>query len=228
MVRTSSAPKRSIAAGFEHKTFTQKNNESVLRYRDKKFFRLRSFCNKIESNLAHFAKIHLPLNTDNFNSLLDIFVNIISETIEKHALVRRLSRKQPKLVKKPLDYKRYLIINSKKNSMFRSHFINGDNLQKHFFRPYLNKLTKIKTLSKKLFYHKELKKSKNDRHKTWETIRTELSIKPNCNPSASLTFNDSSIDNPCTIYLVVIFNNFFCTIGSNLAERVKTKQNLQP
>ena len=110
--------------------------------------------------------------------------------------------------------------------MFRSHFISGNNLQKHYFRRYSNKLVKIKTLSKKLFHHKELKKSKNDGRKTGEIIRTALPTKPNCSPPTSLTTNDSSIYNPCKISNH--FNNFFCTIGSNLAKRVKTMENLQP
>ena len=108
--------------------------------------------------------------------------------------------------------------------MFRSHFVSNNNLQKHYFRRYLNKLTKIKTLSKKLFQHKELKKSKNDERKTWEIIRTALPTKPNCNLPTSLTTNDSSIHNPSTISKN--FNNFFFTIGSNLAKRVETMENL--
>ena len=80
--------------------------------------------------------------------------------IDKHALLKRLSRKQQKLVKKPWITKGILTSIRKKNSIFRTLFINGSDAEKIYFRTYSNKLTKIKTLSKKLYFQNELKKIK--------------------------------------------------------------------
>ena len=50
--------------------------------------------------------------------------------------------------------------------MFKSHFITGNAAQKFGFKNYSNKLTKIKAMSKSLFYKKDLSKNKNDPKKS--------------------------------------------------------------
>ena len=54
--------------------------------------------------------------------------------------------------------------------MFKSHFTNGNAAQKFICKNYLNKLTKIKAMSKSIFYKKELSKNKNDLKKVWNLI----------------------------------------------------------
>ena len=78
-----------------------------------------------------------------------------------------------------MDYQRYFNFYSKKNFFFQTLFINGSNAEKIYFRTYSNKLTKIKTLSKKLYFQNEIKKNKNNAQKTWDTIKSTLPITPN-------------------------------------------------
>ena len=119
-----------------------------------------------------------PLQFENFDSAFDNFVACISQMIDKHAPLKRLSRKQKKLVKKPWITKGILTSIRKKNSIFRTLFIYGSDAEKIYFRTYSNKLTKIKTLSKKLYFQNELKKNKNYARKTWDIIKSTLPVTP--------------------------------------------------
>ena len=84
--------------------------------------------------------------------MFHLFVACISQMIDKHALLKQLSRKQQKLVKKTMDYQKYFNFYLKKNSIFQTLFINGSDAKKIYFSTYSDKLTKIKTLSKKLYF----------------------------------------------------------------------------
>ena len=120
--------------------------------------------------------------------------------------LKRLSRKQQKLVKKP---------------WIMMHDMNYDcNAEKIYFGTYSNKLTKI--ISKKLYFQNELKKNKNNARKTWDIIKSTLPITPNRQLTNSLRINDIITEDPKII--VNEFNNFFCSIGSNLAEKIKKRQ----
>ena len=53
-------------------------------------------------------------------------MNIIEKTIDKHAPLERMSRKQQKLAEKPWITKGILTSKRKRNSMFRIHYITGN------------------------------------------------------------------------------------------------------
>ena len=129
-------------------------------YRDKRQFNNEAYNEDLFSKLERLIYFHFPLNCKNFDSVFDQFVEIIAETINEHAPQKRLSRKQAKLALKPWITKGTLTSIRKKNSLFKTHFINGSTSQKLFFRKYSNKLTKIKALSKQMRFHTELAKNK--------------------------------------------------------------------
>ena len=55
--------------------------------------------------------------------------------------------------------------------MFETHFVNSNNSQKSYYKQYFNKLTKIKTISKKLYFEKNFITTKKIK-KTWDIIKT--------------------------------------------------------
>ena len=61
--------------------------------------------------------------------------------------------------------------------MFKSHFINGNQSNKTYFKKYSNKLTKINAMSKQLYYSTKLQESQNDPRGMWKIIRSAL---PTC------------------------------------------------
>ena len=46
--------------------------------------------------------------------------------------------------------------------MFKSHFINGNQSNKTYFKKYSNELAKIKAMSKKLYHSTKLQESQSD------------------------------------------------------------------
>ena len=88
--------------------------------------------------------------------------------------------------------------------------------KKSFYKVYSNKLTKLKTLSKKLYYTSKFDECQNDARKVWNVIRSTL---PNSKPIKDTP--DSLVTDRGTTSdyqnIADEFNNFFCSIGSNLA-----------
>ena len=151
----------------------------VSLYRDKKQFNSSSFCDELDKRLGELVVKNFPLTMDNFNNIFDQFVNRIGEIINKHAPLRRLSRKQQKLARKPWITKGIFTSIRYKNSIFRSHFIDGNLNEKQYFRRYTNILAKLKNCSKKLNFYGEFKKSQKNSHLTWKIIRSVLPNKHN-------------------------------------------------
>ena len=120
-----------------------RKNISIPMYRDKKIFCPEAFSDKLNERLHSLISFNFSLSNDNLDHKFDNFVEVISHTIESHAPLKRMSRKQLKLAKKPWITKRILTSIRKKNSMFQSHFIRGSDAEKNYFRRYTNKLTKI-------------------------------------------------------------------------------------
>ena len=74
---------------------------TILYYRDKKNFCPYFFCIELNNFLTEIVCNSNPFQFENFDSAFDNFVTCISQMIDKHTLLKRLSHKQQKLVKKP-------------------------------------------------------------------------------------------------------------------------------
>ena len=174
-------------------------NHSDVYFRNKSKFTPVIFCEDLKNNLDLFF-FNLPLLTkDNFNENFEKFTNIVSSTIDKHAPLTKLSRRQLKLYSKLWLTKG--IINSIKNKrkMFKSQYILGAEREKSYFKKYINVLTKIKTISKKRYYETKLKESKSDLRQIWNTIRSVLPTNRKNVTATSpclLKINDCSVSAP--------------------------------
>ena len=82
---------------------TNARMNTILYYRDKKKFSPDSFCIELNNSLIEIVCNSNPLQFENFDSAFDNFVSCISQMIDKHEPLKRLSKKreQQKLVKKP-------------------------------------------------------------------------------------------------------------------------------
>ena len=143
-------------------------------YKNKKNFCPEAFSDNLDRELGNLISNNFSFNRDNFNKTFDQFVNLIAKIIDKHAPLQRLSRKQKKLACKPWITKGILISIRKKNAMFRTHFIKGNLAEKNLFQLYSNTLTRIKALSKKIYFCSEFACNKKNPRKTWEIIRSAL------------------------------------------------------
>ena len=187
-------------------------------YRYKRKFCSKTYCEEMYSKLTNIVLFSFPFQRDKFNDVFEMFVTAISDTIEKHAPLSRLSRKQARLAKKPWITKGIFTSLKRKNTMFRSHFISGNVNEKRFFRKYTNILPK-QALSKKIYFRSEINKNNSNARKTWDIIRSVLPNKLNREPPSSLKINNVISGEPSVI--ANEFNDFFCTIGPTLAGKIK-------
>ena len=93
----------------------------------------------------------------------------------------------------------------------------------HFYKTYANKLTKIKTLAKKLYFQSEIVKSRHDMRKFWGIIKSLIpqNTKPSY-PSCTIV-RKFIINTPAQI--ADEFNKHFCSIGKKLSDEAN---NLNP
>ena len=124
---------------------------------------------------------------------------------------RPISRRMRKLFQKPWITKGLLTSIKKKRRMFKSHFLSGEE-KKIILENLSNKLTKLKALSKKLYYTSQLDECQNDTRKEWNVIRSTLShCKPIKETPELLVTDRSTISDHQNI--ADKFNKFFCSIG---------------
>ena len=84
-------------------------NNIKIYHKDKSKFNSEEFCCQLELNLQAFNLQIYSVTPDNFNQLIAKFVTLIENTIEIHAPLKKLSRKQRKLQSKPWITKSILI-----------------------------------------------------------------------------------------------------------------------
>ena len=84
------------------------------------------------------------------------FVRAVTSCIDRHAPLTLASRRKRKLIKKPWITKGIFTTITRKQKLFVSHFLNGSDEHKCFYKIYAKKLTKTKTLAKKLYFQNEI------------------------------------------------------------------------
>jgi len=96
--------------------------------------------------------LFVDVETHNFNQLFEKFLNTVANTIEAHAPLQNLSRKQRKLQTKPWLTREILNSIRHKQRLYKSHYLNGTKDEKIYYKSYSNRLMKIKELAKKKYY----------------------------------------------------------------------------
>ena len=70
-------------------------------YRGKSSFCAENFCEDLDNNLNEIFSAQPALNIENFNELFNQFAHIILSTIDTHAPLELLTKKEKKLKSKP-------------------------------------------------------------------------------------------------------------------------------
>ena len=121
-------------------------------YRGKSSFRVDSFCGNLKVKSINVFSQQPELNNDNFSEMFELLSTTVLSTINAHAPLKPLSKKQKKLLSKPWLTKGLLTSIKNKKSMFKAHFLSDDDDKIIFYKKYVNKLTKLKALSKKDYF----------------------------------------------------------------------------
>lgn len=216
-----------VACGIEKLSRrVPKNTYKITYYRDKSNFDKDKFCDDLNCNLLNFYENSPSLKIENFNNIFNQFTELVLSTINIHAPLKPLSRKHVRLKSKPWLSKGILVSIRKRRQMFKSHFLLGDNNEQTFFRKYSNLLTKLISSAKKVHYTTSLEINKNDPKKVWDIIRSVLPTKNNSTNASNTQDCSNFVTNPNELASKTkLFNEFFCSIGKNLADKLPSSTN---
>ena len=117
-------------------------------------FNAGDFCNHLnnEINLFFLTISYRPIDGNNFDDIFDQFFELVTKAITLHAPMRKLTRKQQKLINNPWISRGILKSIKTKQKMYLTHFVKCNLEQKQLYKKYSNKLTKVKSAAKKLYY----------------------------------------------------------------------------
>ena len=96
-------------------------------------------------------------------------------------------------------------------------YIKGTPTQKHFYKIYANKLTKLKELAKKNYFHEQLQINKDNSKKTWEVLRALLPNKVKPPLHKTIKINDIVLPEPHDIAREM--DTYFANVGKNLSQQ---------
>ena len=145
-------------------------------------------------------------------------MKIINHAINEHAPLKKLSRAQQRSKMKPWITHGIFKLIKHKQKLYSTHFIKGDEIQKEFYKKYLNVLTKLKFAAKKVFFHNEFESSINNVYKTWNIIKSLISTRKVDSPTRSKLKLKNTVTNQSTI--MEEFSKYFSEIGKSLADKI--------
>ena len=156
------------------KNLKKKKSNQASFYRSRANFDARKFLSHLQNDLQMIKSDSQVLSHINFNAAFECFLQIFKNIVNLHAPVKKRSRKQRRLHQKPWITKAIFISIKHKQKLYVSHFINGDNIFKQFYKRYANTLTRIKERTKTMYYHDSLSFNTNNTYATWEVIKEIL------------------------------------------------------
>ena len=124
--------------------------------RDFSTFITDDFCNHLNIEISSFFLIISYIDENNFDAIFDEFLQLLANAITTYAPMRKVTRKQQKLINKPWIGRGISKLIKTKQKMNLSHFVNGNSEQKQRYKKYANKLTKVKFAVKKLYFQDNL------------------------------------------------------------------------
>ena len=145
------------------------------------------------------------------------------KTLNSHAPLRPLSRRERKLNEKSWITKGILKSIKTKNKLFKSCYKCSEANKIELYKKYRNKLTHVKSFAKSQYYNKLLTENLSNPKKTWEVLgqiiegrsksRNKLPTSLKINGQICETDSDEFLNQMC---------EYFANVGSNLSKRNKS------
>lgn len=193
-----------------------------MQIRDTKNFNVENFLVNLQQSLNKMLKSSNYEYDMNIHQQFTVFIDTFKNSLNKHAPLRSLTRKEIKLKKKPWITPALLKSFKTKNKLYSLMLRNPlDETISNKYKIYKNKLTHVKELAKKKHYNNLIEENINDSKKTWRTIneiirRTQR--KQTHIPSEITDESGNSYTDPIAISNV--FNNYFARVGPTLASKI--------
>ena len=179
------------------------------------------------SNIFNKFQIYKIINSkDSIDSKFECLLEKVKEISDKNIPTRKLSKSKLKLKSKPWITKGILKSIRYKNKLYKmlckNNFNNPQKVKE--YKTYRNKLTKIKTISKKNYFEKRLQNCNKNSAATWKVINEITNRQKNsCEFPHKLEINEESFTNP--VEIVNKLNLHFSNIGKQTCLNSKSSQN---
>ena len=187
----------------------------------------RDFKNLNEQSLLNDLSIqNWDNNIQDGNSNYNDFISTLENTTNKHAPIRKMSKKEIKLKNKPwitpLIQKE--IQHGNKLFVKRKNSPNDEHL-KTTYNKFRNSVNREVKLSKRTYYTNFFENCQNDMKKSWKGIRENVNTNSKTGTNISrLKCNNEIIDDPKLISQT--FVNYFTNVGPNLDKEIPVTQNI--
>ncbi len=159
--------------------------------------------------------------TEDVNLIFESFHDKLSNIINMHAPLRKLSKKEIRIEAKPWITNGIRVSIAKKNKLYELYIKSKNDYYFSKFKTYRNKLKHLISISKKNFYNKYFANNKYNIKNTWKGIKQLITLKnqpysvPNLLRVDNLNLTNSKL-------IADAFNNYFSNIGSNIANTIPT------
>ena len=184
----------------------QRNLTPKLMIRDMTKFNIEAFSEEISYSLESSFR-----NRENYPNVVILKIqNVITEITNKYAPLRKLSRKEVKSKTKSWLTKGLLKSISTKNKLYEQCF---KRQKSHLFLEYityLNKLTKLKEIAKKIYYQKE----------QWKIINEIICHKQLQNNCISMITDEQNCKITDKTKISDLLNDYFANVGPSLDAKI--------
>ena len=103
-----------------------------------------------------------------------------------------------------------------KQRLYKTFFLTGNDFEKSYLKKYWNKLTRVKNLSKKLYYKEALSLRENNPKELWKLIKMVIPSKRTTSPPMKLQIDNNTVEDPMEISQH--FNKYFAVIGKSIVK----------
>lgn len=151
--------------------------------------------------------------------LFKIFYGKVSNIIDKHVPLKKLSRKEVRLKSKPWISPALSKSIQNKNNIYKKYIKSKSTYYHAKFKLYRNKLNRLLKISKKQYYNSYFLHCASDGKKIWKGVKQIVHCKKTVNQRAiKIVENEREITGLNEI--ANKFNHYFAKIGSDIASKI--------
>ena len=149
-----------------------KDNHNYNRY-------LRDYSQFNEAEFIEVAEVNWMTvfgNSEDVNFIFSSFLDNLSELVDKHVPLKKLSKRKAKLLSKPWITKGILISIKRKNTLYKLYMNSKNAYYFSKYKFYRNKIKHLILLSKKSYYSNYFQNNSNNIKKTWQGIKQLITL----------------------------------------------------
>ena len=163
------------------------------------------------------------LHTDDPSLSFDIFHNTVSDLLDKHAPLKKLSKSKKRKKSNPWITKGILTSIDKRDNLRKCYLKEKDPFLKSLllesFKKYRNRIVSLCKMSKSNFFHKFFSNNQKNIGKVWEGVKSLISLRSSASPPPTCI----NVGNTLITDTAVVsnsFNKYFTSIAESIRKNI--------